>query len=87
MRKKLKQTRLAIFKMILAKGTSFMSMGAKRCPSALQKRGESSHRAVASGESEVKAAPLSAISAFVVYIARKFDNTGVGLRISSPIGT
>ncbi len=57
-----------------------MSMGAKRCPHPLSKSEENILiKRLAGGESEVKSSLIERNIRLVVYIARKFDNTGVGL--------
>lgn len=88
MRKKLEQIRLAIFKMILAKRHLLYVNGSEALPPPLSKSEENLLiKRLASGESEVKSSLIERNIRLVVYIARKFDNTGVGLEDLISIGT
>ena len=88
MRKKLEQIRLAIFKMILAKRHLLYVNGSEALPPPLSKSEENLLiKRLAGGESEVKSSLIERNIRLVVYIARKFDNTGVGLEDLISIGT
>ena len=88
MRKKLEQIRLAIFKMILAKRHLLYVNGSEALPPPLSKSEENLLiKRLAGGESEVKSSLIDRNIRLVVYIARKFDNTGVGLEDLISIGT
>ena len=88
MRKKLEQIRLAIFKMILAKRHLLYVNGSEALPPPLSKSEENLLiKRLAGGESEVKSSLIERNIRLDVYIARKFDNTGVGLEDLISIGT
>ena len=88
MRKKLEQIPLAIFKMILAKRHLLYVNGSEALPPPLSKSEENLLiKRLAGGESEVKSSLIERNIRLVVYIARKFDNTGVGLEDLISIGT
>ena len=88
MRKKLEQIRLAIFKMILAKRHLLYVNGSEALPPPLSKSEENLLiKRLAGGESAVKSSLIERNIRLVVYIARKFDNTGVGLEDLISIGT
>lgn len=78
--KTLEQIRLAIFKITLAKRHLLYVNGSEALPPPLSKSEESLLiQRLAGGESEVKTSLIERNIRLVVYIARKFDNTGVGL--------
>ena len=86
--KTLEQIRLAIFKITLAKRHLLYVNGSEALPPPLSKSEESLLRQrLAGGESEVKTSLIERNIRLVVYIARKFDNTGVGLEDLISIGT
>lgn len=86
--KTLKQIRLAIFKITLAKRHLLYVNGSEALPPPLSKSEESLLiQRLAGGESEVKTSLIERNIRLVVYIARKFDNTGVGLEDLISIGT
>ena len=88
MRKKLEQIRLAIFKMILAKRHLLYVNGSEALPPPLSKSEENLLiKRLAGGESEVKSSLIERNIRLVVYIARKFENTGVVLEDLISIGT
>ena len=88
MLRKLEQMRLAIFKAILAKRHLLYVNGSEALPPPLSKSEESLLiKRLAGGESEVKTSLIERNIRLVVYIARKFDNTGVGLEDLISIGT
>ena len=86
--KTLEQIRLAIFKITLAKRHLLYVNGSEALPPPLSKSEESLLiQRLAGGESEVKTSLIERNIRLVVYIARKFDNTGVGLEDLISIGT
>ena len=86
--KTLEQIRLAIFKITLAKRHLLYVNGSEALPPPLSKSEESVLiQRLAGGESEVKTSLIERNIRLVVYIARKFDNTGVGLEDLISIGT
>ena len=86
--KTLEQIRLAIFKITLAKRHLLYVNGSEALPPPLTKSEESVLiQRLAGGESEVKTSLIERNIRLVVYIARKFDNTGVGLEDLISIGT
>ena len=86
--KTLDQIRLAIFKITLAKRHLLYVNGSEALPPPLSKSEESLLiQRLAGGESEVKTSLIERNIRLVVYIARKFDNTGVGLEDLISIGT
>lgn len=86
--KTLEQIRLVIFKITLAKRHLLYVNGSEALPPPLSKSEESLLiQRLAGGESEVKTSLIERNIRLVVYIARKFDNTGVGLEDLISIGT
>lgn len=86
--KTLEQIRLAIFKITLAKRHLLYVNRSEALPPPLSKSEESLLiQRLAGGESEVKTSLIERNIRLVVYIARKFDNTGVGLEDLISIGT
>lgn len=84
----LEQIRLALFKIFLAKKHLLYVNGSEALPPPLSKSEESNLiERLAGGESEVKTSLIERNIRLVVYIARKFDNTGVGLEDLISIGT
>ena len=82
--KTLEQIRLAIFKITLAKRHLLYVNGSEALPPPLSKSEESVLiQRLAGGESEVKTSLIERNIRLVVYIARKFDNTGVAWKTSS----